>query len=213
MAERLARLFHDAAKSATALRELAGEMSPTQLRQHMADPHADYRGFYHRAREIHMPVSPATGRLLYMLARAANAHTVVEYGTSYGISTIHLAAAVADNGGGLVIGSEFEPGKVAAARANLEAVGLDAWVQIREGDAIETLARDIPAPVDLVLLDGHKGLYARILELLRPRLRPGTWLVADNADACPAYLAHVRAPEAGYLSVPFADDVELTLVL
>ena len=64
-----------------------------------------------------------------------------------------------------------------------------------------------------MLLDGHKPLYARILDLVAPRLRAGSFLIADNADACPDYLARVRASGSGYLSVPFRDDVELTMKL
>ncbi|GAA3635507.1 hypothetical protein GCM10022223_62420 [Kineosporia mesophila] len=46
--------------------------------------------------DAYMPISPEGGRLLYALTRAARPTTVVEFGTSYGLSTIHLAAAVAD---------------------------------------------------------------------------------------------------------------------
>ena len=83
----------------------------------MSDPNADYRAFYSRAKDIHMAVSPETGVLLYMLARGNAARTIVEFGTSFGISTIHLAAALRDNGGGRLIGTEFEPSKLAHARA------------------------------------------------------------------------------------------------
>lgn len=179
----------------------------------MGNPNADYRAFYGQAKEVHMPVSRTTGLLLYMLARGNGARTVVEYGTSFGISTLHLAAAVRDNGGGKVIGTEFEPSKLAHARANLEAAGLADLVDLREGDALETLARDLPPTIDLVLLDGHKALYGRILSLVAPRLRPGAFLVADNTDACPDYKEEVRAPQSGYLSLSFADDVELTMKL
>ncbi|MGG2320031.1 O-methyltransferase, partial [Salmonella enterica] len=77
---------------------------------------------------------------------------------------------------------EFEPGKAARAQAHLEQTGLADLVTIRIGDALETPARDIPAPVDLVLLDGAKALYGDILALLEPRLRPGALIVADNVD-------------------------------
>ena len=97
--------------------------------------------------------------------------------------------------------------------ANLEAAGLADMVDVRAGDALETFSRDLPGQIDLVLLDGHKGLYTRVLDLVEPRLRSGACLVADNADACPAYVARVRAPGGGYLSVPFADDVELSIRL
>jgi predicted O-methyltransferase YrrM len=179
----------------------------------MGDPNADYRAFYTQAKDIHMPVSARTGTLLYMLARSIGARAIVEFGTSFGISTLHLAAALRDNGGGRLIGSEFEPSKLAHARANLQAGGLTDLVEIREGDALQTLARDLPVTIDLVLLDGHKALYAKILALLAPRLRTGSYLIADNADACPDYVAKVRAPGSGYVSLAFDEDVEVTLKL
>ncbi len=210
-ADVLARLYADAVQTTATLRQMFGALSPEERRARMADASADYRQFYHRAKDIHMAVSPETGKLLYMLARATRARGIVEFGTSFGISTIHLAAALRDNGGGRVIGSEFEPTKVAHARDNLAEAGLGDLADIREGDALETLARDLPQAIDLVLLDGHKGLYPRILELVAPRLRIGACVVADNADASPAYVARVRAPGGGFLSVPFADDVELSV--
>ncbi len=211
VSELLNRLFHEAAASDERARELLGQIPPEERVRRMSDPNADYRAFYGQAKELYLAVSKNTARLLYMLARSGNARTIVEFGTSFGISTIHLAAAVRDNGGGLVIGSELEAAKAAQARANLAAAKLEDLVDIREGDAIETLARDLPEAVDMVLLDGHKALYARVLDVLAPRLRPGACLVADNADACPDYVRRVRAPGSAFMSVPFADDVELTV--
>jgi predicted O-methyltransferase YrrM len=174
---------------------------------------ADYRRFYGRMKDQPLPVSPATGKLLYLLARSIRARTIVEFGTSFGISTLHLAAALRDNGGGRLIGSEFEPSKIARARKNLAAGGLSDLVEIREGDALETLARDLPQSIDFVLLDGAKNLYPSILSLLERRLREGALIVADNADASPEYLARVRSTAQGYLSVPFGDEVELSMRL
>jgi predicted O-methyltransferase YrrM len=145
-----------------------------------------------------------------MLARGNRARSIIEFGTSFAISTLHLAAALRDNGGGRVITTEFEPSKVARARANLTAGGLIDLVEIREGDALRTLSTDLPEAVDLVLLDGAKSLYPEILSLVESRLRPGAFIVADNADYSPEYLAYVRSPEKGYLSTPFAEDVELS---
>jgi predicted O-methyltransferase YrrM len=174
------------------------------------DP-ADYRQFYARLKDQPLAVSRETGTLLYILARAIGARTIVEFGTSFGISTIHLAAGLRDNGGGQLIGSEFERTKVERARQNIEAAGLSDLVEIREGDALETFARDLPDSIDLVLMDGAKALYPSVLALLEPRLRVGALIVADNADASPDYIARVRTFEHGYLSVPFADDVELSI--
>jgi predicted O-methyltransferase YrrM len=211
LAELLPRLFAEADASNAKLRELFGALSPAERTARMRDPNSDYRQFYGRAKELYLAVSPDTAKLLYMLVRATRARSIVEFGTSFGISTIHLAAGVRDNGGGHVIGSELEPNKVATARDNLRAAGLAELVEIREGDALETLARELPESIDVVLLDGHKPLYSRVLDLLAPRLHAGSCLVADNADACPDYLARVRDAGGGYVSVPFADDVELSI--
>ena len=167
--------------------------------------------FYGRLKNLPLPVSRETGALLYMLARSSGARTIVEFGTSFGISTLHLAAALRDNGGGRLITSEFEPSKAARAKANLKAGGVIDLVEIREGDALETLSVDLPDAIDLVLLDGAKALYPEILGLLESRLRPGALVVADNADMSPDYLKRVRSPASGYMSVPFGEDVELSM--
>ncbi len=213
VADLLARLFSESEASDERLREMLGNLSPEERARRMADPHADYRKFFNRVRELYMAVSPETARLLYMLARANGARAIVEYGTSFGVSTVHLAAALRDNGGGRLIGSELEPQKVEQARANLRAAGLDDLVDVREGDALDTLARDLPETADLLLLDGHKPLYVPILDLVAPRLRPGAFLVADNVDASPEYVSRVRRKGGGYLSVPFAEDVEVSIKL
>jgi predicted O-methyltransferase YrrM len=162
-------------------------------------------------KDFPLAVSRETGRLLYMLARSTRAKHIVEFGTSFGISTLHLAAALQDNGGGRLITTEFEPGKAAKARENLTAAGLIALVEIREGDALQTLKADLPESIDLLLLDGAKALYPEILGLVESRLRPGAFIVADNADYSPDYLDHVRSAAKGYMSTPFGGDVEVSV--
>jgi predicted O-methyltransferase YrrM len=173
----------------------------------------DYLDFYGHLKDIPLAVSRETGVLLYMLARGSGARTIVEFGTSFGISTLYLAAALRDNGGGRLITSEFEPSKVVRARNNLTAGGLVDLVEIREGDALETLSTNLPEAIDLLLLDGAKALYPDILSLVESRLRPGAFVIADNADYSPEYLARVRTPASGYMSTPFAEDVELSMRL
>ncbi|NTX16365.1 class I SAM-dependent methyltransferase [Myxococcus sp. CA056] len=212
LAPLLNRLFEEAeAVSPLAIPEIAA--LSREERERMMRSKTDYLEFYGRLKNAALAVSRETGLLLYMLARSSGARTIVEFGTSFGISTLHLAAALRDNGGGRVITSEFEPSKVARARSNLEAGGLADLVEIREGDALKTLALDIPPRVDMLLLDGAKALYPDILRMLEGQLRPGALIVADNADDSPDYLARVRDPRSGYLSTPFAEDVELSMRL
>ena len=211
LAPLLSRLFSDAEASTARLRAASAALSDEERQAVMKRMQSDWRGFYgETAKDLHLAVSPATGTLLYMLARSARARAIVEFGTSFGVSTIHLAAALHDNGGGRLVTSEFEPTKVARARANIAEAGLAELVEVRAGDALETLARDLPDAIDLVLLDGAKSLYPTVLELVRPRLRPGAIVVADNADMSPEYLAIVRAE--GWLSLPFDGDVEISML-
>lgn len=182
-------------------------------RERLMRSKTEYLDLYGRLKDLWLPVSRETGLLLYMLARSSRARAIVEFGTSFGISTLHLAAALRDNGGGRLITTEFEPAKVAQAREHLIAGGLADLVEIRAGDALKTLGADLPDQVDLLLLDGAKPLYPGILDLVEGSLRPGSLIVADNADDSPEYLQRVRAPGSGYLSVPFAEDVELSMRL
>jgi predicted O-methyltransferase YrrM len=186
---------------------------PVEERERLMRSKTEYLDLYGRMKDLPLAVSRETGTLLYMLARSGWARSIVEFGTSFGISTLHLAAALRDNGGGRLITSEFEPSKVARARENLIAGELLDLVEIREGDALQTLAVDLPETIDLVLLDGAKALYPEILSLVESRLAPGAFVIADNADYSPEYLERVRAPGSGYLSVPFAEDVELSMKL
>ena len=158
----LSRLFAAAAQDSDASALLPGGAYATASALDKADA----------AQDVYMPISPEAGQLLYALVRASRPETVVEFGTSFGISTIHLAAAVTDNGTGHVVTTELSTAKVKAARANLEQAGVDGVVTILAGDARQTLA-DVPGPIGLVLLDGWKDLCLPVLRLLEPRLAPG----------------------------------------
>jgi predicted O-methyltransferase YrrM len=163
--------------------------------------------------DAYIPISAEAGKLLYALIRASRPKTVVEFGMSFGISTIYLAAAVTDNGTGHVVTTELSSKKVAAAAANLREAGVDAAVTILEGDALETLA-GLPGPVGLVLLDGWKDLCLPVLRLLEPKLTPGALVAGDdtNGPAMADYLAYVRDPANGYVTVafPVEDGMEIS---
>jgi len=164
-------------------------------------------------KDIPLPVSRETGSLLYMLARSTRAQSILEFGTSFGVSTIYLAAALRDNGGGRIVTTESEPSKVERARANLTEAGLIDLVEILEGDALETLAIDLPETFDLVLLDGAKSLYADILHCVETQLRSGSLVLADDARYCAEFVSHMRTDANRYVSVPLAGDLEMSMRL
>lgn len=208
----LQRLFAEAEAARPLTRQAVADLTDDD-QQRLMKSRTDYADLYSRFKHVPLAVSPQTGALLYMLVRASRARSIVEFGTSFGISTLHMAAALSDNGGGKLITSEFEPSKLAIARNNLAEGGLLDLVELRAGDALQTLRVDLPETVDLLLLDGAKALYPDVLALVESRLRPGAFIVADNADYSPDYLAYVHNVANGYLSVPFGDDVELSMKL
>ncbi|OCP01716.1 MULTISPECIES: class I SAM-dependent methyltransferase [unclassified Ensifer] len=204
----LDRLFEEAN---TATSPAMGNLSLEECDRLMHSK-TEYRHLYGLIRDLWLPVSRETGNLLYMLARSSRARTIVEFGTSFGISTLFLAAALRDNGGGQLITSEFEPSKVVRAGQNLADGGLIDLVEIREGDALTTFA-DLPDAIDLVLLDGAKSIYLDVFKLIEPRLRPGALIIADDADNCPEYLDYIRSAPRTFLSTSFADDIDVTMRL
>lgn len=209
MAPLLDRLFSEAS-TATGFNFSQIPESDTTRMMHSK---TEYLDLYGLLKDMWLPVSRDTGKLLYMLTRSSKATSVVEFGTSFGLSTLHLAAALRDNGGGRLITSEFEPAKVAKAREHLQEGGVADLVEVRAGDALQTLAVNLPETIDLLVLDGAKALYDDILQLLESRFRPGTLIVADDASYNQVYLDHVRSPANGYLSVAFGDDVEVSVRL
>jgi predicted O-methyltransferase YrrM len=169
--------------------------------------------------EIYMPVSADAGRLLYTLVRAVKPKSVVEFGMSFGISTLHLAAAVRDNGFGHVVTTEMSAAKVEAARSTFEATGLRDVVTVLEGDALQSLPQYLDAEaagqdVDFVLLDGWKDLYMPVLRALEPRLARGALVIADDTsfDSVKPYLEYVRDLANGYEGVtfPVEDGMEIS---
>ncbi|MFJ2763884.1 O-methyltransferase [Streptomyces prasinus] len=173
-----------------------------------------------RTKDIIMSVSREGGDLLYLLARAVRARTVVEFGTSFGISTLYLASAVRDNGGGRVITTELQQDKARSARENFAAAGLADLIDLRLGDARETL-RDLPGPVDLLLLDGWLDLRLPILDVVEPRLRSGALVIVDDIDLdigrgfYQDFLDRINDPAGGYLSMrlPVHQGVQVCLKL
>jgi predicted O-methyltransferase YrrM len=157
----------------------------------------------------------------YQLCRASNARRIVEAGTSYGVSTLYLAAAVRDNiratgGDGVVIGTEYEPAKAAAARAHFNQSGLARCIDLREGDLRQTLSQ-LDGPVDFMLVDIWIGMARPALELVAPLLRPGAIVVCDNTarhrNEYADYFAFLDDRANGFrtMTLPFSGGLEFSV--
>lgn len=194
VATTLDRMYSESANQMAKLREKSDELNRPMTTQERTEAMS----------EFYIPVTPESGRLLYALVRATRPKTIVEFGMSFGISAVHLAAAVRDNGSGRVVTTELSSTKIAAARKTFAETGLDDVITILEGDALTTL-ESLDGPVDFVLLDGWKDLYLPVIELLEPRLTTGALVLADNASApdMAPYLDRARNPDDGYVSFNF----------
>jgi predicted O-methyltransferase YrrM len=164
-----------------------------------------------------MPIHPNAGRLLHLLAMSRPQGRIVEFGTSHGLSTIYLAAAIGSDESP-VITTEMELSKIDLALANFEEAGLGDRIDLRVGDAFGTLA-DLTDGIALLFLDGWKGLYLPLLRALEPRLVPGAIVVADDTlllpDLCADYVDYVRSATDLYVSVglPIDDGLEVSVFL
>lgn len=160
-----------------------------------------------RLSDMYLALDPANGVLCYLLARALGARKIVEFGTSFGVSTIYLALAVKHNGGGVVIGTEMVPEKAAQARENWREAGVDSWIELREGNALETL-RDVDGPIDFLMNDGFPRFTLPVLQLLGPKMRRSAIALCGNSALFPAdhadYLTWVRDPKNGFCSTQVA---------
>jgi predicted O-methyltransferase YrrM len=155
----------------------------------------------------------------YQLCRATDARRIVEIGTSFGVSTLYLAAAVRDNirasgGTGGVIGTEYEPAKANAARAHFEQAGLSGLIDLREGDLRETLST-IEGPVDFMLVDIWIRMARPALELVTPRLRRGAIVICDNTARYRTeyadYFAFLGSNGFRTMTLPFDGGLELSI--
>ena len=173
------------------------------------------------ARETERPkrmlnITPDTGRLLWIMVRAARATRILEVGTSNAYSTIWLADAARETGG-RVITLELDSAKAALARENLTRAGLGDRVEIRPGRAADTLP-PLPGPFDFVFLDANRPEYLTYLELVLPKLVSGGLLVADNvvshAGELRDYLTRVKSDARLFsVTVPIGNGEEISLKL
>ena len=131
-------------------------------------------------KDAYIAISRKQGAYIYDLLIQRKAQHIVEFGTSFGISTLYLGAAAKENQG-KVITTELLPEKCKVAQKNFIEAGLDEWIELREGDALKTL-KDVEVGIDFLLLDGWNDLYLPLLKILEPKFKKGTLIYTDNAS-------------------------------
>jgi caffeoyl-CoA O-methyltransferase len=165
-----------------------------------------------RARQVER----TTGQFLFALVAPQWDCEVLEIGGSRGYSSIWLGAGVR-NLGGRVLSLESDPAKVDAWRRNVAEAGLEDWVELIAGDAIEELPK-IQDVFDVVFLDAEKEDYERLFELVRDKLEPGALVVADNVlsheETLGAYSQARHAdPTVESITLPLDRGLELSVIL
>jgi caffeoyl-CoA O-methyltransferase len=139
-----------------------------------------------KAGELYANVPSADGRMLRLFAESVNAKSVVEVGTSTGISGLWFCMALERTGGKLTT-FELDAARAATARANFKKAGVERLVTIVEGNAHETISR-LKEPIDIVFIDAEKEGYVDYLKKLLPLVRPGGLILAHNVDMIQDYI-------------------------
>ena len=161
-------------------------------------------------------VAPTTGRFLFGLVAHHPGCDVLEIGGSRGYSTLWLGAGVRHLGG-RVVSLETDPVKCEARRENIAEAGLDEWVELVDGDALE-LIPTLAGAFDVVFIDAEKDDYETLFQLAREKVEPGAAFVADNVlsheDTLGAFSRARRDdPTLVSVTVPLDRGLELTTVL
>lgn len=210
------------------LYQLEADQQPeigTYFQERTREPDFDPRAFDHRFHEFFADKLIALERIkaefCYQVCRSIRAKKIVEAGTSFGVSTIFLAAAVRENikddgGDGRVHCSEYEPEKAKIARGNFEEAGVSELIDLREGDILEQLA-DVDDTIDFMLMDIWGPIPRPLLEMFSDRLRPGAVVIADNTDTFrdnyKDYFDFITDPSnrLSTITLPFEGGLEFTV--
>jgi predicted O-methyltransferase YrrM len=164
----------------------------------------------------HWQIPREEALFLAQLVRTGRCVSICEIGTSYGFSTLHLAAATSELGGH-VHSVDQDPRKTAAATKNLEQAGLIDFVTLHQGDARQVLTGLKPQrPLDFVFIDAAKAQCDEYLDAVWTKLAPECLIVTDNttthAQELAAFVGRLRAlPDFRSCEVPIGNGVELTV--
>jgi predicted O-methyltransferase YrrM len=166
---------------------------------------------------LSLAVSAETGRFLRNIVLSQKPARILELGSSCGVSTLYFAEALRTLGRGVVVATELDALKCARLRAHVEAAGVDAYVDLREGDVFQTVA-GLDGAFDMVFIDVWANTYLRLFRQIERLLRPGSVVLADNMytaeDAVRPYKRYLDDnPRFSTTTLDFESGVEFTVVV
>ncbi|KWK79676.1 SAM-dependent methyltransferase [Burkholderia ubonensis] len=166
---------------------------------------------------LSLAVSAETGRFLRNMVLSQQSARILELGSSCGVSTLYFADALRTLGRGVVVATERDARKCAHLRDHVKTAGLDAYVDMREGDVFETVA-ELDGTFDMVFIDVWADAYLKLFTHIERLLRPGSVVLADNMytaeDAVRPYKHYLDDdPRFSTTTLAFESGVEFTVVV
>jgi predicted O-methyltransferase YrrM len=166
---------------------------------------------------LSLAVSAETGRFLRNMVLAHKPARILELGSSHGVSTLYFAEALRTLGRGTVVATELDALKCAHLRAHVGTAGVDAYVDLREGDVFQTVA-ELDGTFDMVFIDVWANTYLHLFKRIEHLLRPGSVVLADNMytaeDAVQPYKHYLdNDPRFSTTTLDFESGIEFTVVV
>ena len=160
-------------------------------------------------KDAYLSISKEQGEELIDLIKKNDFKNIVEFGTSFGISTLYLAQGALETNGHIIT-TELIKSKAEKAIENFKSAGVGDLIDVRIGDAMETL-KNHTQPIDFLLLDGWKDLYLPIFKMLEPNFTNKTFIYVDNADMAEskAFVKRIAGDEKYHLQTQFGGKVVL----
>lgn len=131
-------------------------------------------------KHAYLSITEEQGLFLVELIKKNKFKNIVEFGTSFGISTLFLAQGALETKG-RIITTELIASKAEKAMENFKKAEVSNIIDVRIGDAMHTL-QNHKEPIDLLFLDGWKDLYQPLFNMLESNFHTNTIIYVDNAN-------------------------------
>jgi predicted O-methyltransferase YrrM len=166
---------------------------------------------------LSLAVSAETGRFLRNMVLSHKPARILELGSSCGVSTLYFAEALRTLGQGRVVATELDAFKCAQLRAHVRAAGVDAFVDLKEGDVFQTVS-ELDGTFDMVFIDVWANTYLNLFKRIERLLRPGSIVLADNMytaeDAVRPYKHYLdHDPRFSTTTLDFESGIEFTVAV